>query len=123
MASVTINGNVAQVVFSTSKKIGMTVTTNSGNQQQVVASDGGSVNLTFSGTGQHNVIGQSSFTTNSTLQVTFQYMDPASGAFSNSRVEAGGPYQMGNTNFLAVLAENGDDSDYNDAIVNFTWPA
>jgi len=38
-----------------------------------------------------------------------------------SSLNSGGPYAIGNYNLLVVVAENGDDSDYTDSIVEFSW--
>ncbi|KAK5989666.1 hypothetical protein PT974_07921 [Cladobotryum mycophilum] len=39
---------------------------------------------------------------------------------SLSRLQFGGPYSVGRQNILIVTAENGDDSDYDDTVAQFT---
>ena len=36
-----------------------------------------------------------------------------------STLKAGGPYDIGRVNIVAVVAENGDDVDFNDAVAQF----
>ncbi|MEU2253872.1 fucose-binding lectin II [Nocardia xishanensis] len=38
-------------------------------------------------------------------------------------MKRGGPYAIGSYHLLVLVAENGNDADYNDAIVEFSWYA
>jgi len=42
-------------------------------------------------------------------------------ALVSTKLNTGGPYLIGSYNLLIIVAENGDDSDYNDAILEFSW--
>ncbi|MFI5940571.1 Helicase associated domain protein [Streptomyces uncialis] len=56
----------------------------------------------------------------SPLQGTFTYSDGGESG-KPSKLNNGGPYSIGTYNMLIIVAENGDDSDYNDAIIEFSW--
>lgn len=38
-----------------------------------------------------------------------------------SALNSGGPYRVGQYNLMVVVAENGDDVDYDDAVLEFSW--
>ncbi len=37
------------------------------------------------------------------------------------QLKSGGPYTIGNYNLMVIVAENGDDGDDNDSILEFSW--
>ncbi|MDC0711850.1 fucose-binding lectin II [Stigmatella sp. ncwal1] len=116
--------NVAEIVLPTSAKVHVKAKTNSKNTQRIALKDkSGDVDLLFSGTGEGNsIIGDATFTgdSNSVLNATFEYSE-GSGVFKPAKLNTGGPYEIGQYNLMIVVAENGDDSDYNDSILEFSW--
>ncbi len=121
MASVIVNGNGALVDLTTESSIRLTVTSNSQNTQKVTVKGGGNVDFQFSGSGERNVLGQTAFTTNSPMLVNFQWSPPRVESYRDSVVRSGGPYSIGKSNFVILVAENGDDNDFNDTVVQFSW--
>ena len=116
-----VNGNVGTIYLPPNTPVSVLAKTNASAVQGIAITDGNSVNLSYSGSGQHNtVIGQSSVSTSSPLTVTFTYQDPT-GATRNSQLSQGGPYVIGSTNMIVVVAENGDDMDFNDCVLQFSW--
>ena len=122
MANAQVQGNTAQVSLPTATTVTVRAKTNSSLTQTVtVTSPDGTVNLQFTGTGEHSTpIGNATITGQSQVTATFAYTD-ASGNTIASKLNTGGPYTIGAYNQLLVVAENGDDTDYNDAIIEFSW--
>ncbi|MEU5216797.1 fucose-binding lectin II [Streptomyces sp. NPDC020807] len=120
-AYVLVNGNKAEINLPADAQITVTAKTNSRLPQKVaLTSQDGTVNHLFTGSGEANtVIGQATFTGASRLGATFEFSP--SGSFSPSKLNSGGPYELGTYNVLLIVAENGDDSDYNDSILEFSW--
>lgn len=121
-AYVIIKNNTAEITLPAGVTVNVKAKTNSSSAQTVtVTSTDGSVNLQFSGAGERNAsAGQSTITGQSQVTATFQYSD-SNGVSQPSRLNSGGPYQIGSYNLMVIVAENGDDSDYNDAILEFSW--
>ncbi|OAA34127.1 Calcium-mediated lectin [Metarhizium rileyi] len=49
------------------------------------------------------------------ISATFEYQTE-NGEKRQSKLNSGGPYDIGSYKLLVVVAENGDDADYNDAV-------
>lgn len=121
-AYTTLNGNVSDIESLPGCEITAKAKTNSKFTQKItIKSADQSVGLEFMGSGEKNtIIGQSSFQGATKLVVTFEYADTAS-SWKPSKLNSGGPYAIGNYNLLVLVAENGDDSDFNDSILEFSW--
>lgn len=123
IADAVINQNVASITLPDDVDVTVEVKTNSQSKQKVsIKSDKGDVNLNFEGSGERNKLGGETQTKRfgSPLKVTFEYAD-ASGKWKPSTLQKGGPYAVGRLNILFVVAENGDDADYNDCTLQFSW--
>ncbi|MFB7616475.1 fucose-binding lectin II [Kitasatospora sp. NPDC056181] len=123
-AYVFVTGNKAETHLPAGVTVQVKVKTNSRLTQKVALKDRtGEVDLEFTGTGEQNtIIGDKAITPgqNSLLTAVFEYAD-ADGVFKPSKLNFGGPYDIGNYHLLVVVAENGDDTDYNDTILEFSW--
>ncbi|WP_431681231.1 fucose-binding lectin II [Kitasatospora sp. KL5] len=123
-AYVHVSGNKAEIHLPAGVTAHVKVKSNSKFTQKVELKDrSGEVDLLISGTGEGNtIIGDKTITPgrNFLLDAVFEYAD-ADGVFKPSRLNSGGPYDIGNYNLMVVVAENGDDADYNDAILEFSW--
>ncbi|MER7585543.1 fucose-binding lectin II [Kitasatospora sp. NPDC097691] len=119
---VLVNGNKAEIRLPADVEVTVKVKTNSPHTQKVqLTSKDGSVDRSFTGSGERNtVIGDSRITGQDLYFATFEFA-PADGVFMPSRLNSGGPYAIGNYNILVVVAENGDDADYNDTVLEFSW--
>ncbi|MFF7452978.1 fucose-binding lectin II [Kitasatospora sp. NPDC008115] len=118
-----VNGNNAEIYLPPGITAAVKVRTNSHLTQKVALTrNDGTVDHVFSGTGEHNTqIGTATVEGGeSVLAATFEYSSD-DGAFKPSRLNSGGPYEIGTYNLLVIVAENGDDADYNDAILEFSW--
>lgn len=117
-----IKGNVCEINFQIGGEITVKAKTNSKFTQRVtLKSADQSVDYVFTGGGERNtVIGQSSFKSTPQVTATFEYAETA-GEWKPSKLNYGGPYAIGSYNMLVIVAENGDDSDYNDSILEFSW--
>jgi hypothetical protein len=117
-----IKDNVAEISdFPRDTSISVKAKTNSSRIQKITVAGIGTADFVFQGSGERNtIIGQTSFTASSGVTVKFEYLN-GDGTVSNSKLNSGGPYQIGAYNLLVFVAENGDDSDFNDAILEFSW--
>ncbi|GAB2699114.1 fucose-binding lectin II [Kitasatospora kifunensis] len=117
-----ISGNKAEISLPAGAKVTVKAKTNSTFTQTVkVTSKDGSVDLLFTGSGERNTFaGQETITGPSQLVATFEYSE-SDGSVKPSKLNSGGPYQIGAYNLMVIVAENGDDADYNDAILEFSW--
>jgi len=97
------------------------VKTNSSFTQNINIT-GGDYEKSFSGVGERNeVIGQDTIAEPpKNLKATFTFSGP-DGVIKTSKLNKGGPYIIKSYNVLIIVAENGDDSDYNDSILEFSW--
>jgi|SRR5271157_1244554 len=119
MSSIVLNGNVAILDIPINTPLTITAKSNSPTNQVVTIKDGGSVNLMFSGSGERKLIGQAAVRSRAPLTATFQYS--SQGGLASPKLNSGGPYSIGKNNFAVVVAENGDDNDYNDCILQIDW--
>ncbi|TDC79694.1 fucose-binding lectin II [Streptomyces hainanensis] len=119
-----VNGNKAEVSLPAGADVHVKVKTNSKHTQQVrLGRADGSVDHTYSGSGDSNtVIGNNRITADGKqlYSATFEYSD-GDGAMQPSKLNSGGPYDIGEYHIMVVVAENGDDADYNDSILEFSW--
>ena len=101
------------------------VTTNSRHTQKITVTRNDEVLCVFAGSGERNAMtGQSTIVANgrASLRVKFEYQTDINGAWLKShQLKSGGPYTIGSYNLLVIVAENGDDSDFNDSILEFSW--
>ncbi|MFG2825625.1 fucose-binding lectin II [Kitasatospora sp. NPDC048365] len=123
-ASVSISGNNAAIHLPAGLTAQVKVKTNAKSTQKVALMDrSGEVDLVFSGTGEGNtVIGEKIITPGERflLDAVFEYAG-TDGVLKPSKLNSGGPFEVGSLNLLVVVAENGDDTDYNDTILEFSW--
>jgi hypothetical protein len=101
------------------------VTTNSRHTQKITVTRNDEVLCVFAGSGERNAMtGQSTIVSNSRakLQAKFEYQTDINAEWIKSRqLKSGGPYTIGHYNLMVIVAENGDDGDYNDSILEFSW--
>ncbi|AGP35920.1 hypothetical protein SCE1572_16265 [Sorangium cellulosum So0157-2] len=101
------------------------VTTNSRHTQRITVTRNDEVLCVFAGSGERNAMtGQSTIVANSRakLQAKFEYQTDINAEWRKShQLKSGGPYAIGSYNLLVIVAENGDDSDYNDSVLEFSW--
>ncbi|MGW4287798.1 fucose-binding lectin II [Streptomyces sp. NPDC004673] len=121
-AYASVKGNEAEVSLPAGASVQVRVKTNAKVTQRVrlVGQD---VDQEFTGAGEGNtIIGETVFTPSgkSPLTAVFEYAGD-DGVFKPSSLNRGGPYEIGKYNLLIAVAENGDDSDYNDAVLEFSW--
>ncbi|GAA2837649.1 hypothetical protein GCM10010441_72480 [Kitasatospora paracochleata] len=125
-AYVYVKGNQAEIHLPAGVTVQVKVKSNSQLTQKVTLKDKtGEVDLEFTGTGERNtIIGDKTIipSQNFLLNAVFEYAD-ADGIFKPSKLNSGGPYDIGNYHLLVAVAENGDDTDYNDTILEFNWHA
>ncbi|WP_437596595.1 fucose-binding lectin II [Sorangium sp. So ce590] len=101
------------------------VTTNSRYTQKITVTRNDEVLCVFAGSGERNAMtGQSTVVSNARakLRAKFEYQTDINAEWLKSRqLKSGGPYVIGNYNLMVIVAENGDDGDYNDSILEFSW--
>ncbi|MFJ8729190.1 fucose-binding lectin II [Streptomyces bauhiniae] len=123
-AYLTARGNEAEVFLPAGTTVQVRAKTNAKATQKVrLATKDGAVNEEFTGTGERNtIIGETTVTPGEKflLNAVFEYAGD-DGVFQPSSLRWGGPYEIGKYNLLVAVAENGDDSDYNDTILEFSW--
>ncbi|MFJ7277595.1 fucose-binding lectin II [Kitasatospora sp. NPDC098663] len=116
--------NTAEISLPAGVTVQVKAKSNSKLTQKVtLKSKDGSVDTVFSGTGEKNAqLGETTITTGESflLHAVFEFAGD-DGVFQPSKLNSGGPYEIGRYNMLVVVAENGDDSDYNDTILEFSW--
>ncbi|WP_437752340.1 fucose-binding lectin II [Sorangium sp. So ce1389] len=121
-----LNGNTCEIdELPDGVTVTIKVTTNSRHTQKVTVTRNDEVLSVFAGSGERNAMtGQSTIVASSRakLQAKFEYQTDINAEWlKSSQLKSGGPYTIGNYNLLVIVAENGDDSDYNDSIVEFSW--
>lgn len=115
-----LSGNLAKVTLPSGVSISLKAKSNSSALQRITINDGSQDILAFTGSGEGNsIIGQGTLTDKTQLTIKFEFQQ--GGQWKGSVLNSGGPYVIGTYNMLIVVAENGDDSDYNDSILEFTW--
>ncbi|MGK3960925.1 fucose-binding lectin II [Sorangium sp. So ce118] len=121
-----LNGNTCEITeLPDGVTVTIKVTTNSRHTQKITVTRNDEVLSVFAGSGERNAMtGQSTIVASSRakLQAKFEYQTDINAEWlKSSQLKSGGPYTIGNYNLLVIVAENGDDSDYNDSIVEFSW--
>ncbi|MGK3987251.1 fucose-binding lectin II [Sorangium sp. So ce136] len=121
-----LNGNTCEIdELPDGVTVTIRVTTNSRHTQKVTVARDDEVLSVFAGSGERNAMtGQSTIVASSRakLRAKFEYQTDINAEWlKSSELKSGGPYTIGNYNLLVVVAENGDDGDYNDSIVEFSW--
>ncbi|MFE7637640.1 fucose-binding lectin II [Kitasatospora sp. NPDC057518] len=121
-AYVLVKGNTAEISLPAGAQVTVKAKTNSSSAQKVrLTNQDGTVGLEFVGAGERNtVIGQETITGQAGLTAVFEFSE-GDGVFKPSRLNSGGPYEIGAYNLMVLVAENGDDADYNDTILEFSW--
>ncbi|MEU0634091.1 fucose-binding lectin II [Streptomyces sp. NPDC005989] len=118
-----VKDNKAEIALPAGVTVQVKVKTNSKAMQKVTLKDNHDrVDLEFAGTGEKNTIGDKTITPvdKSLFTAVFEYAGD-DGVFKPSKLNSGGPYDIGNYHLMVVVAENGDDSDYNDTVLEFSW--
>jgi hypothetical protein len=119
MATISTNKNEATITFAPGAAKGMTVLvkTNSSTEQHIQLNIDGT-ETSVVGSGERNTILKSIPLDPSVSKVTatFSY-DDKSARKPSAGLNSGGPYAIGAYRTMVIVAENGDDADYNDAIV------
>ncbi|MFI5776353.1 fucose-binding lectin II [Nocardia sp. NPDC051570] len=115
------SGSVAvNLPTSSSASSTVTATSNAAATQRVTISDNNGNQLDqFVGSGQRSQIGAAQLSGNA-FQVLLEYSTDGT-TWNTSATRVGGPYVIGSSGFAIVVGENGDDSDYNDAVLQFAW--
>ncbi|WP_437574362.1 fucose-binding lectin II [Sorangium sp. So ce887] len=121
-----LNGNACEIdELPDGVTVTIKVTTNSRYTQKITVTRNDEVLCVFAGSGERNAMtGQSTVVSNSRakLQAKFEYQTDINAEWIKSRqLKSGGPYTIGNYNLMVIVAENGDDGDYNDSILEFSW--
>ncbi|MGK4582203.1 fucose-binding lectin II [Kitasatospora sp. HPMI-4] len=121
-AYVFVKGNAAEISLPDGATVNVKVKTNSSSPQTVkLTSKDGEVDQVFTGSGERNAVaGQTTITGQRQIFATFEY-SAADGQASPGKLNSGGPYEIGTYNLMVIVGENGDDADYNDAILEFSW--
>ncbi|KYG02149.1 hypothetical protein BE21_55345 [Sorangium cellulosum] len=121
-----MNGNTCEIdELPDGVTVTIKVTTNSRHTQRITVTRNDEVLCVFAGSGERNAMtGQSTIVANSRakLQAKFEYQTDLNAEWRTSRqLKSGGPYAIGSYNLLVIVAENGDDSDYNDSVLELSW--
>ncbi|WP_437964866.1 fucose-binding lectin II [Sorangium sp. So ce260] len=121
-----LNGNTCEIdELPDGVTVTIRVTTNSRYTQKITVTRNDEVLCVFAGSGERNAMtGQSTVVASSRakLQAKFEYQTDINAEWLKSRqLKSGGPYTVGNYNIMVIVAENGDDSDYNDGILELSW--
>ncbi|KAM4059000.1 hypothetical protein HRG_008126 [Hirsutella rhossiliensis] len=116
---VNVTGNKAEISFGEKwTGLNLRIKTNSKVVQRVEVKAGEeSFEATGSGEG-NNMILQRKFDSLQKAVATFTY--ESDGSFKPSKLRSGGPYDIGTYRLLVVVAENGDDADFNDIVFEFS---
>lgn len=122
-ATVYVQDNRAEFSLPTGRTVQVKAKSNAKTTQKVtLRSADGAVDLEFTGTGERTQFGEATITPteNFRLHAVFEFAG-GDGVFRPSTLNSGGPYEIGTYNLLVVAAENGDDTDHNDTILEFSW--
>lgn len=118
MTTLSVSGNEATVILADAEELNKqyTITSNSSRKQIIsVKVDSGSATehqITGEGTKNEAVV-----LPKSAKKVVFTLSYESDGKKKPSEVKAGGPYFIGLLQVAAIASENGDDVDFNDAVV------
>nr|WP_294529774.1 fucose-binding lectin II [uncultured Rhodopila sp.] len=120
-AAINIDGNTAVISLPPETPVSVRAKTNSPLQQRItlVQAGNGQQIETFSGSGERATIGGTEIRGQTKIRATFE--SQTNGQWTKSRVQAGGPYTIGNYNLIVVASESGDDADNNDSILELSW--
>lgn len=78
--------------------------------------------IEVTGTGERTALLRSTSLDGSGLdELTIVVETEKDGGWVRPQLRSGGPYEIGTLSMLVVVAEAGDDSDFNDVIVTFNW--
>ncbi|KAK8926992.1 hypothetical protein VCV18_003460 [Metarhizium anisopliae] len=115
--SVQVAGNVAEINFGndwTAQHLKVKTNSKSVQNVQIKVDD---QEFQVSGSGERNniIFDRQLDTPCKKISATFTYQ-AANGDKLASKLKFGGPYDIGRYKTVTVVAENGDDADYNDAI-------
>lgn len=121
-----LNGNTCEIdELPDGVTVTIRVTTNSRNTQRITVTRNDEVLCVFAGSGERNAMtGQSSIVASARakLRVKFEYQTDMNADWLRSRqLKSGGPYTIGDYNLMVIVAENGDDNDYNDSVLELSW--
>ena len=117
MTTVSISGNEATVNFADDGKAKRyTFTSNSGFRQIISTKvdDGTATEVQGAGEKAWNA---DVTLPHETKKVVFAFSVETGGKKQASRLNVGGPYEIGPMQIAIIVAENGDDADFNDAVV------
>ena len=114
-------GGSATVSIFPNVSVDVSVTTNAPRTQRATIIIDGNTSGPFTGSGERNLIGSDSTDSGSGLVRVILEYDSGDGSWVGSQTNTGGPYVIGSSGFAIVVGENGDDSDFNDIVVQFSW--
>lgn len=98
------------------------VKTNSTFNQKVTITRKAGPAIELTGTGERTALLKTESLTGSGLdELTFVVETEKDGGWVRSTLRMGGPYEIGTLNMFVVVAETGDDSDFNDVVINLNW--
>lgn len=120
MTTVSVSGNQATITFApdSGKYKTYTIASHSSRQQIV------SLKVDSESPKEHQITGEGHKTAaaplpQGTKNVVLTFAFDKEGQKVASQLTSGGPYDIGKLQLVVVVAENGDDADYNDAVVQF----
>ncbi|WP_437630338.1 fucose-binding lectin II [Sorangium sp. So ce854] len=121
-----LNGNTCEISeLPDGVTVTVKVTTNSRHTQKITLTRNDEVLCAFVGSGERNAMtGQWTIVASARakLLAKFEYQTDINAEWrKSSQLKSGGPYTIGSYNLLVVVAENGDDADYNDCVLEFSW--
>lgn len=117
-AYITIKGNEAEINLPADTKVSVRVRVNSSNFQTVelhMAERG----FQCGGSGENQLIQQIEIEGETKLFAKFRHSK--GGSQRSSTLHSEGPTALGNYNLMLLSAEDGDDADNNDAVMEFSW--
>lgn len=98
------------------------VKTNSSFNHKVTITRKAGPTIEVTGTGERAFLLRSTILSGSGLdELTIVVETEKDGGWVRSQLRSGGPYEIGTLSMLVVVAEAGDDNDFNDVIVTLNW--
>lgn len=98
------------------------VKTNSSLNHKVTITRKAGPTIEVSGTGERTALLRSTSLDGSGLdELTFVVETEKDGGWVRAQLRTGGPYEIGALNMFIVVAEAGDDSDFNDVVITLSW--
>ncbi|WP_375494507.1 fucose-binding lectin II [uncultured Nostoc sp.] len=113
------DNEIAKIGLPNNVSVSGTITAHSSFTQKVTLFTDSQELYVFEGRGERVLIGSLQNQFDSPFQVKVEHQE--GDKWLGSSLRTGGPYSIGSSNFLIVVAESGDDSDYNDIVVQFSW--